>query len=426
MAPRRPTRWCCRVRNTRLVYEVTEFDHEALTATLVATHSWFRSIDTISATGDDDGSGTYGATPNSEAHCPPRPSSGSFNRIGQGRRRSHPGPRRSRSRMSAKLLDRVLETPIAPSFTRIGAVVRSHRALDLDDYDLTGRTILLTGATSGLGLAAAHRLAGAGATLLVGRNPAKTDAACSLLDRATHTPVRRPRRSRRRRGARRHGDRPRRPRTPSSTTPEHSAPNAPRLPTASRAPWLPGARAVPAHRPTSANAAVKRPRPRPDHVVGWHVLRWPHRQPPPDEWPRSADPYQGAEQYARAKRVRVTLTEIWAEKFADSGVRFHSLHPGWADTPGVKRHCPPSQDRRATAALTGRGRHARPAPTTPWSWRTVCSGTTGTARDPPSPQTRRSDTPSGVPTVDWCVARPESTPRPDSGRTGPDSVRVSV
>ena len=76
--------------------------------------------------------------------------------------------------MSAKLLDRVLETPIAPSFTRIGAVVRSRTEhwTDLDDYDLSGRTILLTGATSGLGLAAAHRLAGLGATLLVvGRNP---------------------------------------------------------------------------------------------------------------------------------------------------------------------------------------------------------------------------------------------------------------
>ena len=79
--------------------------------------------------------------------------------------------------MSAKLLDRVLETPIAPSFTRIGAVVRSRTEhwTDLDDYDLSGRTILLTGATSGLGLAAAHRLAGLGANLLVvGRNPAKT------------------------------------------------------------------------------------------------------------------------------------------------------------------------------------------------------------------------------------------------------------
>ena len=51
------------VGNTRLVYEMTEFDGEALTAKLVATHSWFRSIDTISATGDDDGSDvTYDAT----------------------------------------------------------------------------------------------------------------------------------------------------------------------------------------------------------------------------------------------------------------------------------------------------------------------------------------------------------------------------
>ena len=100
----------------------------------------------------------------------------------------------SSSRMSAKLLDRVLETPIAPSFTRIGAVVRSRTEhwTDLDDYDLSGRTILLTGATSGLGLAAAHRLAGLGAKLLVvGRNPAKTDAAYAALPSptgATHTP----------------------------------------------------------------------------------------------------------------------------------------------------------------------------------------------------------------------------------------------
>ncbi|MEO0495447.1 MAG: SRPBCC family protein [Actinomycetota bacterium] len=49
--------------NTRLVYEMTDFDGESLTATLIATHSWFRSIDTVTATGDDDGSDlTYDAT----------------------------------------------------------------------------------------------------------------------------------------------------------------------------------------------------------------------------------------------------------------------------------------------------------------------------------------------------------------------------
>ena len=54
----------------------------------------------------------------------------------------------------------------------------------------------------------------------------------------------------------------------------------------------------------------------------------------------SDDPYRGAEQYARAKRAQVTLTEMWAETFAGSGVRFHSLHPGWADTPGVEEALP--------------------------------------------------------------------------------------
>ena len=184
--------------NTQLVYEVTEFDHEALTATLVATHSWFRSIDTISATGDDDGSDvTYDATLelrgplalldpllelvfNRMATRPPPVSSGSSTEP-----QSH---ERKAARSGPRDADR-------SEFHPHRRVVRSRTEhwTDLDDYDLTGRTILLTGATSGLGLAAAHRLAELGATLLVvGRNPAKTDAACAALPSptgATHAPL---------------------------------------------------------------------------------------------------------------------------------------------------------------------------------------------------------------------------------------------
>jgi len=50
--------------------------------------------------------------------------------------------------------------------------------------------------------------------------------------------------------------------------------------------------------------------------------------------------YHGTEQYARAKRAQVTLTGMWADRFADSGIRFHSMHPGWADTPGVYESLP--------------------------------------------------------------------------------------
>jgi NAD(P)-dependent dehydrogenase (short-subunit alcohol dehydrogenase family) len=52
------------------------------------------------------------------------------------------------------------------------------------------------------------------------------------------------------------------------------------------------------------------------------------------------DDYRGAEQYARAKRAQVTLNEMWAQRTAGSGIRFHALHPGWADTPGVEAALP--------------------------------------------------------------------------------------
>jgi NAD(P)-dependent dehydrogenase (short-subunit alcohol dehydrogenase family) len=52
------------------------------------------------------------------------------------------------------------------------------------------------------------------------------------------------------------------------------------------------------------------------------------------------DDYRGAEQYARAKRAQVTLNELWTERLAGSGVVFHAVHPGWADTPGVEEALP--------------------------------------------------------------------------------------
>lgn len=45
--------------------------------------------------------------------------------------------------------------------------------------------------------------------------------------------------------------------------------------------------------------------------------------------------YNGAVAYARAKRGLVILTELWAEKLRRAGVTVHATHPGWAETPGV-------------------------------------------------------------------------------------------
>jgi dehydrogenase/reductase SDR family protein 12 len=50
--------------------------------------------------------------------------------------------------------------------------------------------------------------------------------------------------------------------------------------------------------------------------------------------------YSGATAYARAKRGLVILTEAWAQRLAGDGVVVHSMHPGWADTPGVEESLP--------------------------------------------------------------------------------------
>ncbi len=52
------------------------------------------------------------------------------------------------------------------------------------------------------------------------------------------------------------------------------------------------------------------------------------------------EPYKGAAAYARAKRALVILTEIWAEEWKDDGVIVHSMHPGWADTQGLEDSLP--------------------------------------------------------------------------------------
>ena len=50
--------------------------------------------------------------------------------------------------------------------------------------------------------------------------------------------------------------------------------------------------------------------------------------------------YDGATAYARAKRAQVMLTELWAERLRGTGVVVHAMHPGWADTPGVRASLP--------------------------------------------------------------------------------------
>ena len=44
--------------------------------------------------------------------------------------------------------------------------------------------------------------------------------------------------------------------------------------------------------------------------------------------------------YARTKREELVLTEQWAQRLAGTGIHVHAMHPGWADTAGVRNWMP--------------------------------------------------------------------------------------
>ena len=50
--------------------------------------------------------------------------------------------------------------------------------------------------------------------------------------------------------------------------------------------------------------------------------------------------FDGVTAYARTKRAQVVIAELLAEELAQTAITVSSMHPGWADTPGVKRSLP--------------------------------------------------------------------------------------
>jgi dehydrogenase/reductase SDR family member 12 len=52
------------------------------------------------------------------------------------------------------------------------------------------------------------------------------------------------------------------------------------------------------------------------------------------------DDYNGTAAYARAKRAQLVLLHEWVRRMEGSGITFHAMHPGWADTPGIRGSLP--------------------------------------------------------------------------------------
>lgn len=245
----------------------------------------------------------------------------------------------------ACVLDGALEGPVIPSFTRIGFAARRRlfHWSALDDYDLHGRVVAVTGATSGLGRAAAEQLARDGATVLVlGRNRAKADRVVSelraatgndrigsvLVDMGDYASVRRA-------AAEVLGAHDRLDvlihNAGALTNERQTTPDGTETTVASQVvgPFLLTGLLLerliassPARVITVASGGM--------YTAELTVAAL----------QMDAASYNGPKQYARAKRAQVTLNELWARRFPDRSVVFHAMHPGWADTPGVEASLP--------------------------------------------------------------------------------------
>jgi NAD(P)-dependent dehydrogenase (short-subunit alcohol dehydrogenase family) len=244
----------------------------------------------------------------------------------------------------AVVADAFLEVSVVGSFSSVGYVAR-RRLFDWRDPDpdaLVGRTVAITGPTSGLGRACAFALAGLGARLLLlGRNAEKLAGLRSDLVTAM--------------GA------------------DRFVPVV--VDMASLASIRSAVTAITATEPRldalvdNAGAIFPSRRESPDGieatiatmVVGPLALvsglRGPLRAAPGGgrvisvtsggmytqgielsdlEWRRR--PWSGPRVYAQSKRIQVALMREWARR--ERGVTFTAMHPGWVDTPGLAEQLP--------------------------------------------------------------------------------------
>ena len=245
--------------------------------------------------------------------------------------------------MSANLLDAVIEAPIVSSFSRVGYDLRrrSEGWSDLASYDLTGKVVVITGATSGIGLAAAHICAKAGATLVItGRRSEKNQGVVRELietsgnDKVSEVAADMGELSEVRAFAQQILD--------GHDRLDVLIHNAGTLANPRRDTSL-GMEATVASQVVGpfllTRLLLDRLRSTGDARVltmssgGMYgaALSVTNLEMP-------AASYNGTKQYAKAKRAQVTLNEMWAS--AHSDVTFHALHPGWVDTPGVDEALP--------------------------------------------------------------------------------------
>jgi NAD(P)-dependent dehydrogenase (short-subunit alcohol dehydrogenase family) len=247
------------------------------------------------------------------------------------------------STAAAKTIDSILDRLVVPGFTRIGYRLRR---LDTNYARVDGRTIVVTGATAGLGRETASTLAGLGATVVaVGRSPEKlADLAAGsggkivteVADLSSLSEVSAL-------AARLLEDHPS----------IHVLINNVGAMFAERTVTTEGLERTYATNLAGQFLLTNRLIPRLVESAPARIITVSsggmYTAPLAVTQLESPDEYRPSVAYARTKRAQVVLSEMWAQQLAGTGVVSHAMHPGWSDTPGVQESLPGF--RRITAPL---------------------------------------------------------------------------
>ena len=242
----------------------------------------------------------------------------------------------------ARKVDAALETSVVGSFTRVGYGVRRRVEHWEPPARLDGRVALVTGATSGLGLAYARGLAALGArTHLVARDRARAEAVRASLVEASGSPA-----------VEVWVCDLASPRAVGALARELAA-AVPRLDVLiHNAGAIASARAVRDGVETTVAVQLLAPYVLTEALRGALGAASPGRvilvasggmYAEPFDLARLADlegPFDGVRAYARVKRAQVVLARAWAHRWPADEVAVVALHPGWADTPGLAASLP--------------------------------------------------------------------------------------
>jgi dehydrogenase/reductase SDR family member 12 len=252
---------------------------------------------------------------------------------------------------AGRLLDRALDWTVLPGYSNLG--YRLRRRLWSEDPPagvLAGRSILVTGASSGIGEAASEALARLGATVhMLVRNPERGEAARERVAGRLSSSS--------------HREAAGRLELELCDLSDLDRVEKFAVDFASRVPRLHGllnnAGVLPterAHSPQGHEITFATNVLGPFRLTG--LLLDPLRAAAPsrvvfassggaytarlraDDLELAAEEADGTSSYAHTKRIDLILARMWAERERGSGVSFASFHPGWADTPGLSTGMP--------------------------------------------------------------------------------------